>query len=63
MACNCKKKVEDYRTIQIQENIEKSKNDLESIIERLSQKIYELQKETENKKTDQKEFLSFKDGK
>lgn len=61
MACNCKKKLEDPRAIEINKNIEKSKADIESIIERISEKIYQLEKELKHKETDSKEYLSFKD--
>ncbi len=61
MGCDCKKKIIEDPIIQtIQQNIENSKKDLESIIERLSQKIYEMEQQ-QKPKIDEKEYLSFKD--
>jgi hypothetical protein len=62
MGCDCKKKVvQDENVKQMQINIENSKKDLESIIERLSEKIYKLEKELRSTESDKKEYLSFKD--
>jgi len=61
MSCNCKKKLPDLKSVQLHNNIEKSKQDIESLIERISAKIYEIEKEMKESKADTKDFLSFKD--